>query len=565
VVRMSRLRLVVWLVAAGVSGLVADGLVAQSPAVGRTISATAQSIDRRMTNAAALNDLRLWDQSLNAWWRSGEMVVTRVQTDRRLGRTIQRLTQHHRGVPVFGGEIVRQTNASGQPESIIGTYFPNVDVDAVPALSAARARDALTTAAKGVIPPGEGPELSVLPTSTGYRLTWMARVSSSFTGLVRRVFVDGDTGALVWMYDDTWTQVALPPGAEVGSGQGVIGDRLKMSVERAAPSPGFRAVDRLRPGTNTTYDMKANPSRTSQALSGIIALATSDIAAETDTGNIWSDPVVVSAHAYGGHTYNYFFERFGRNGLNNFNIPFRLLVNPVRPQDFPTQGGQFPLFFNNAAYYGGGFVAFGAGSINSSGNLTFRDFSSAIDIVAHELAHGVTRFSSNLIYQNESGALNEAFSDIMGVAVEFRLQPLGSGPGFAEWQEGEDCRPSGVGLRNFITPQSNGHPDHYSIKFNGTSDNGGVHINSSIINHMFFLAIMGGQNRVSGLRTDGVGFANREQIEDVIYRAFTELLPANATFALARAATLQAARDLFGSGSLVERAFQQAWDAVGVF
>ena len=80
----------------------------------------------------------------------------------------------------------------------------------------------------------------------------------------------------------------------------------------------------------------------------------------------------------------------------------------------------------------------------------------------------------------------------------------------------------------------------------------------------FYLAIEGGTNRTSGLSVQGVGAANREQMERVFYRAFTQMLPANATFAVARAATIQAARDLFGANSAAERAVTQAWTAVGV-
>jgi Zn-dependent metalloprotease len=109
-----------------------------------------------------------------------------------------------------------------------------------------------------------------------------------------------------------------------------------------------------------------------------------------------------------------------------------------------------------------------------------------------------------------------------------------------------------------------GYPDHYNTRFTGTDDNGGVHINSGIPNHAFYLAIEGGVNRTSGLSVQGVGAANREQIERAFYRAFTQLLPSSATFAVARAATLQSARDLFGAGSAPERAIEQAWTAVGV-
>jgi Zn-dependent metalloprotease len=91
-----------------------------------------------------------------------------------------------------------------------------------------------------------------------------------------------------------------------------------------------------------------------------------------------------------------------------------------------------------------------------------------------------------------------------------------------------------------------------------------VHANSTIASHAFYLAIEGGTNRTSGLAVQGVGGANRDQIEKVFYRGFTFLLPSNATFSVACAATIQAARDLYGAGSPTERAVIQAWTAVGV-
>jgi thermolysin len=168
-----------------------------------------------------------------------------------------------------------------------------------------------------------------------------------------------------------------------------------------------------------------------------------------------------------------------------------------------------------------------------------------------------------LIYANESGALNEAFSDMMATSVEFFFQRPGNGTLQADYLIGEDViRPGG--FRSLANPGLFGDPDHYSRRFTGTDDNGGVHINSGIPNHAFYLAIEGGTNRTSGQPAQGVGAANREQIEKVFYRAFTELLPANATFSVARAATIQSARDLYGAGSAAERAVAQAWSAVGV-
>jgi thermolysin len=169
---------------------------------------------------------------------------------------------------------------------------------------------------------------------------------------------------------------------------------------------------------------------------------------------------------------------------------------------------------------------------------------------------------------NESGALNEAFSDIMGTGVEFFFQPVGAGIGQADYLLGEDAfrAPGGArnGTRSLVNPASYGYPDHYSIRFTGPQDSGGVHINSSIVNHAFYLAVEGGRHRLSGITVQGVGGGNREQIEKAFYRAFVFLLPASANFSTARAATIQAAQDLYGASSAAAQAITQAWTAVGV-
>ena len=246
------------------------------------------------------------------------------------------------------------------------------------------------------------------------------------------------------------------------------------------------------------------------------------------------------------------------------------MVHPVRRADFGTYFSTFPTLFSNAFYAGGGLMVYGVGLPTNliQGGRSWNFMSGALDIVAHELTHGVTDYTSNLIYQGESGALNEAFSDIMGTAVEFFYQPPGDGLLRADYLCGEDVV-RGVtnpnhGIRSLAQPTDYGHPNHYSLRFLGSADNGGVHINSGIANHAFYLAVEGGTHRLSGVTVDGVGGANREQIEKVFYRAFTQLMTASSNFAVARAATIQAARDLYGAGSAPERAVTQAWTAVGV-
>ena len=189
--------------------------------------------------------------------------------------------------------------------------------------------------------------------------------------------------------------------------------------------------------------------------------------------------------------------------------------------------------------------------------------SGALDIVGHELTHAVISASSDLIYFGESGALNESFADMMGTAIEFFFQPAGNGPLRADYLCGEDVV-SGGGLRSLANPLAYDDPDHYSRRYLGPDDNGGVHTNSGIGNQWYYLAIEGGTNRTSGQSVTGVGAANRDQIEKVAYRAFTQLLAPNANYAAARAATIQAARDLYGANSNAERAVTQSWNAVGV-
>jgi Zn-dependent metalloprotease len=109
-----------------------------------------------------------------------------------------------------------------------------------------------------------------------------------------------------------------------------------------------------------------------------------------------------------------------------------------------------------------------------------------------------------------------------------------------------------------------GFADHYARRATGGPDNGGVHANALIAGHAFYLAVEGGRNATSGLAVEGVGAKRRADMERVFYRAFVYLLPSNATFSTARAATIQSARDLFGAGSAAERAVAQAWSAVGV-
>jgi hypothetical protein len=319
-------------------------------------------------------------------------------------------------------------------------------------------------------------------------------------------------------------------------------------------------------GGTATFDMRGDFTRINLIVRGLVS-GDANIAADSD--NVWTETSVSDAHVYAGWTTDYLFKRFNRRGLDDRFIEVWNFVNPVRLADFTSyppeiQGSQYC----NASYIGSGNMIYGVGlpgGVLPAGQQCLA-LAGGIDVVAHELAHGVTDYTSALLYVNESGALNEAFSDMIATGAEFFFQQAGTGFQRADYDIAEDVvRPGG--LRSMRAPRLFGDPDHVRQRCCVgalSSDNGGVHINSGIPNHAWYLAIEGGRNDTSGLTVQGVGAGNREQIERVFFRAFTLMLPSTANFLMARAATIQSARDLYGAGSRAEIAATQAWDAVGV-
>jgi Zn-dependent metalloprotease len=500
-------------------------------------------------------EARDWAARVRSMERSGGLRVRQRRADTLVtGRTHERLDQYHRGVRIFGADVSQQV-ARGEVVSLYGRLYDDIDADTTPLLQADDAR-AIVQKRTGVeLGTRKQPELVVLPTRDGrFVLSWRLRAASGSD--VREYFVDARTGAIALDYSVRRTQSA------VGRATGVLGDSKKISV---TPNAGrFLADDALRPPAITTYDLRGDFLRAIRIINGVLTPGVNDIASDTD--NVWTDGAAGDAHIYAGWTYDYFFKRFGRRGLDNADLAIRSIVHPVLRQDFFDNFDLVPEFYVNAGYYGEGLMVYGVGlppGITLVSNQTVDFFSGALDIVAHELTHGVIEYSSNFIYLNESGALDEAFADIMGTGVERFFQQQGSGLMQGDYLIGEDIiRPGG--FRSMSEPEAFGDPDHYSERFLGDDDNGGVHINSGIVNHAFFLAVEGGVNRTSGIGVQGVGGGNREQMEKVFYRAFTQMLPAGATFSIARAATIQSARDLYGAGSPAERAITDAWTAVGV-
>lgn len=515
---------------------------------GATARQTSEFQTRSLTAAgAAAGAAGLRVQAMVA---EGRLRPGRRQDDTMLpGRIHERLVQHHRGVPVFASEVVRQVDR-GVVRSVFGRTFEGIAVDTSPAVAAPEAQRLAAAAGGGTAAALAAAELGILPIEGTYALAWRVPVGGNWT--IDDVYVDAATGAVLRRVSRLRSQLA-----DIGIGHGVHGDLKKLAARRG--TSGFEAHDALRPGPIETFDFLGSPARLETFL-GDGVLDDADLARDAD--NVWNDGAVVDAHVHQGLTYDYFFKRFGRRGMDDGNGRVTTVVHPLARSQAPRFDEEVVgLFVNNALYFGGRYLLFG------DGDGRVLDYTAAaLDIVAHEWTHGVTEYGANLLYEDEPGALNESFSDIMSAAVEFMFHEPGSGTRRADWVLGEDALLTGPYIRSMSDPVSAGHPDHYSLRvFIGTPiDNGGIHINSSISNHAFYLAVAGGTNRVSGLTVQGVGLANIERMERIFYRAFVYFLTPRSGFSDARLATLLAAEELYGASSPEHAELRQAWTAVGV-
>lgn len=571
------------------------------------------SVSIALGPGASQADVAALDARITAMVDDGTLVLRSVTPDPSSGvRQHEYFAQVHHGIHVLGGGISRQTIGNATV-SAFGVIYTGITLPPSPALTAARALAVVEQQLVSRLAPDAAPDLIVLPELDGtYRFVYRATFGD---GMVR--YVDANTGTVVR------TEPVFISQSAVGSGTGFHGDRKKISASRTAS--GFETRDEMRPAPIITRTVQGSslPQQSLFAGAGTVG---------ADSDNNWANPALVDAHVNAGLAVDYFAQRQGWPGIDGLGGS----VNQVVADRATIDTNAF--FFPATGSPSTAFLAYG---VTGSGVPM-----TPLDVVGHELMHGVTFFSvrrrtgqglsgapmldgvgpSTVTFGNQSlpcatsivtfsdgtrapffcvggqyalasshgGALNEGFSDVFGTAVEFFHQPAGSGPLRADYVNAEDALLNSRVLSDpaLVAVESTGtirYPDHYERRLrytvivvgsnlldlmpyaiSGTRlipvalDDGGVHFNATIMGHAFYLAIEGGQNRTSGLTVQGVGAANRHQIERIFFRAMTTLMPSGATFPIAAATLRQSAVDLFGSGSAAFRAIDQALTAVGL-
>jgi Zn-dependent metalloprotease len=255
------------------------------------------------------------------------------------------------------------------------------------------------------------------------------------------------------------------------------------------------------------------------------------------------DIAVNEAYNGSGATFDFYFRVFGRRSIDGQGFRLDSTVH-------------YGTNYDNA-FWNGRQMVYGDGD----GEI-FRRFTVALDVIGHELTHGLTQYEANLDYRDQPGALNESFSDVFGSLVkQYRRKQTVTE---ADWLIGSGLFMPGIkakGIRSMKEPGTayddpllgrDPQPGHMRDYVRTTEDSGGVHINSGIPNRAFYeLAV----------RLGGHAWVKAGQIW---YRALCEKLHAHSTFSDAMNVTVHAAGEIFGVNSLEQRATREAWSEVGL-
>lgn len=454
-----------------------------------------------------------------------ELYLLKQHSDR-LGRTHLKYGQRYQGLPVWPSDIVVHFAPQGHVDLMNGAYAPT---PRKPLSLATRTslEEAKTIGLSSIDAPratfAEPAELIFYYTGQTHQLAWKMKIKASIDARWL-VIVDAISGDVLLKYNEIM---------QLGtSGSGVDLLNQNQSLQLYENNGTFFMLDT----TKDMYDPSSTPPDPNSTRGGIFLFDAQNQDPEAGPINVSLVnssaatsgflPDAVSAAFNISQVYDYYLERHNRNSIDDNKGSMSGIVRVGQNFDNAFWDGE-RMFFGDAVPY-----------------------AAALDVVAHEVSHGVIQLTSNLIYQGQSGALNEAFADIFGEMVEART--MGN-----DWIIGSvlpaplrNMRdPSSLLISGTNTPYPSKMSDFLAIQ----EDNGGVHINSGIINRAYYLLAEGLDN--------AIGLAEAEQI---FYRALTTHLVRNSQFIDARLAAIASADELFGENSIQSNKTAEAFDQVEI-
>ncbi len=533
------------LLAVVVSVLMVFGIVSKRAEANKALFSTGSQDELENAKRISLDILR--DRAAQrAIGNVDEYQVRKVEIDElRMAHT--RVRQTVDGIPVWEGEAIVHLDAEGRLTTVTDDLKETVAVNTKANISEKQALRYAMNAYSGKARMTDSPQIEMYIYRAADRDHLVYRVetprldgSSDTSAPV--VFVDAHTGEIVGGYDNLQT----------GTGSSLYSGTVNISTSVSGATYYMEDTTR-RQGT---FNMN-NTGNTSTGTGGTQSRY-------TDADDNWTATNAragVDAHYGAAKTFDYYQTVHGRNGIDG-NYGPGTTTAAANGVSIVASRVHFGSGYNNAFWYQN-MMSYGDGDGTTFSPLT------STDVCGHEMTHGVTERTANLTYSKESGALNESWSDIMGAMVE--LYADGGVVTTNTWLIGEDIYTPGTAgdaLRRMDNPNAVGDPDHYSLRlYQGTctpsnaNDQCGVHTNSSISNHAYYLMAAGGTNRVSGVAVTGIGGTDAAKI---FYRALTVYMTSSTNFAGARTATLNAATDLFGASSAQYNTVATGWCAVGV-
>jgi bacillolysin len=472
-----------------------------------------------------------------------DLNVAKVNQDG-LRATHVKINQSYRGIPVYGSEMRVHMDQRGTVYAFNGQYrvdinLPNTSPSIIKNRSieiaksdlgnvtyradAARIKQLEEISGNKNLPDwSPNARLMVYPYQKSFRLVWEVEVFVEQPEPGNwKYYIDAQSGSILHKYN------ALPHQDASGSGTSIFGGTLSLATDYSGGTYVLRDVSRRSGARNGGAMGSSDYIQTYTANNG----SSTPGSTLSDSDNNWSSDAAVDAHHNAGVVYDYYYDTHNRNSFDDNGAS---IISTVHYQNN----------YNNA-YWDGSQMVYGDGDGSTFIPLV------CLDIVGHELTHAVTENTAGLVYQDESGALNESVSDIFAIMIDRD-----------DWMVGEESYTpgtSGDALRYFDDPTQGNQPDHYSDLYTGSQDNGGVHTNSGIPNKATYLMVAGGTHH--NVTVTGVG---RTAVEKIWYRALSNYLTAYSDFADARSSTLQAASDLYGSSSAEYDAVADAWAAVGI-
>jgi Zn-dependent metalloprotease len=524
--------------------LVVFGIVSTRSEAQKAIFGKGTSDEVEMAKQISLEVLR--DRAANrSIGNVDEYEIKRVDIDElRMAHT--RVLQKVNGIPVWEGEAIVHLKADGSLADITDSLKEGIIVNTDPNLNqrqaTLRAEAAYTGKAAQTDP--EMVQMYIYRGKDRDHLTYRIetpRLDGTEHTSAPVVFVDAHTGEIVDGYDNLQT----------GTGSSLYSGTVSISTSQSGST--FYMEDTTR--RMGTFNMN-NTGNTSTGTGGTQSRF-------TDADDNWTATNAragVDAHYGAAKTFDYYQTVHGRNGIDG-NYGPGTTTAAANGVSIVASRVHFGSNYNNAFWYQN-MMTYGDGNGTTFSPLT------TIDICGHEMTHGVIERTANMTYSRESGALNESWADIFGAMVEAYADGSVSS---ATWLIGEDAYTPGTpgdALRRMDNPNAVGDPDHYSVRLyqgsctpSSSNDYCGVHTNSSISNHAYYLIANGGTNRVSGVNVTGIGTTAAARI---FYRALTTYMTSSTNFAGARTATLNAATDLYGSTSSQYTGVATGWCAVGV-